>query len=98
MLKESGFLSIADHRLEYRRIGPRPGEAPTLVMLHEGLGCVGMWGDFPEVLQETTGCGVFLYSREGYGQSSEVDVGAGHAPSRRAAGTLPGEARASDAS
>jgi pimeloyl-ACP methyl ester carboxylesterase len=73
MLKESGFLSIADHRLEYRMIGPRPGEAPTLVMLHEGLGCIGMWGDFPEVLQETTGCGVFLYSREGYGQSSEVE-------------------------
>ena len=28
-------------------IGPPPDAAPTLVMLHEGLGCVGLWGDFP---------------------------------------------------
>jgi pimeloyl-ACP methyl ester carboxylesterase len=73
MLQDSGFLSINGHQLEYRMIGPRPAEAPTLVMLHEGLGCVGMWGDFPDVLQETTGCGVFLYSREGYGQSSQFE-------------------------
>ena len=72
-LEDSGFLSIGAHQLEYRMIGPRPGEAPTLVMLHEGLGCVGMWGDFPDVLQEVTGCGVFVYSREGYGQSSQVE-------------------------
>ena len=51
-------------------IGPRPGEAPTLILLHEGLGCVGMWGDFPEKLAAATGCGVFVYSREGYGRSS----------------------------
>ena len=29
--------------------------APTLVMLHEGLGCVGLWGDFPDKLQAATG-------------------------------------------
>lgn len=69
-LADSGFLSIGDQRLEYRMIGPRPGEAPTLVLLHEGLGCVGMWGDFPDKLQAATGLGVFVYSREGYGQSS----------------------------
>jgi len=72
-MKDSGFLSIAGHQLEYRMIGPRPDEAPTLVMLHEGLGCVGMWGDFPDVLREVTGCGVFVYSREGYGQSSQIE-------------------------
>lgn len=71
-LDDNGFLSIGEHRLEYRMIGPHPGAAPTLVMLHEGLGCVGMWGDFPDKLQKATGCGVFLYSREGYGQSSQV--------------------------
>ena len=74
MLPDSGFLSIGAQRLEYRMIGPRPGEAPTLVMLHEGLGCVGMWGDFPDRLQKTTGCGVFVYSREGYGQSSPAKL------------------------
>ena len=69
-LDDSGFLSIGTQRLEYRMIGPRPDAAPTLVMLHEGLGCVGTWGDFPQQLQAATGCGVFVYSREGYGQSS----------------------------
>jgi pimeloyl-ACP methyl ester carboxylesterase len=69
---DSGFLDIGTHRLEYRMIGPRPGDAPTLVLLHEGLGCVGLWGDFPEKLAQATGCGVFVYSRAGYGQSSPV--------------------------
>ena len=55
-------------------IGPRPDAAPTLVLLHEGLGCVGLWGDFPDKLQEATGCGVFVYSRAGYGQSSPVTL------------------------
>lgn len=73
-LADSGFLEIAGQRLEYRMIGPRPGAAPTLVMLHEGLGCVGMWGDFPGKLQQATGCGVFAYSRVGYGQSSPVTL------------------------
>ena len=73
-LSDSGFLSIGDQRLEYRMIGPRPDQAPTLVMLHEGLGCVGMWGDFPDKLQKATGLGVFVYSREGYGQSSPAKL------------------------
>ena len=71
-LDDSGFLSVGDQRLEYRMIGPRPDQAPTLVLLHEGLGCVGLWGDFPDKLQKATGCGVFVYSRAGYGQSSPV--------------------------
>ncbi len=71
-LDDSGFLQIGDQRLEYRMIGPRPDEAPTLVLLHEGLGCVGLWGDFPDKLQKATGCGVVIYSRAGYGQSSPV--------------------------
>ena len=53
-------------------IGPRPDAAPTLVLLHEGLGCVGLWGDFPDKLQAATGGGVFVYSRAGYGKSSPV--------------------------
>jgi pimeloyl-ACP methyl ester carboxylesterase len=73
-LSDSGFLDIGAQRLEYRMLGPRPGEAPTLVLLHEGLGCVGLWGDFPDRLQQATGCGVFVYSRAGYGQSSPVTV------------------------
>ncbi len=73
-LDDSGFLDIGSQHLEYRMIGPRPDEAPTLVLLHEGLGCVGLWNDFPAKLAKATGCGVFVYSRAGYGQSSPVKL------------------------
>jgi len=69
-LPEQGFLELAPLRLEYRMIGPRPPEAPTIVMLHEGLGCVGLWGTFPDQLAAATGAGVFVYSRANYGKSS----------------------------
>ena len=74
ILPDSGFLAIGPHRLEYRMLGPRPERAPTIVMLHEGLGSVGLWGDFPGRLQQATGAGVFVYSRAGYGQSSPVEL------------------------
>jgi len=73
-LADQGFLDLGSERLEYRMIGPRPDAAPTIVMLHEGLGCVGLWGDFPDRLAAATGCGVFVYSRAGYGQSSPVPL------------------------
>jgi pimeloyl-ACP methyl ester carboxylesterase len=73
-LDDQGFLDIGAQRLEYRMIGPRPQEAPTLVLLHEGLGCVGLWDDFPDRLAAATGAGVFVYSRAGYGQSSPVEL------------------------
>lgn len=69
-LPPAGSLRIGESDLEYRFLGPAPEAAPTLVMLHEGLGSVGLWGDFPERLQRATGCGVFAYSRAGYGASS----------------------------
>jgi pimeloyl-ACP methyl ester carboxylesterase len=69
-LADQGFLDLAPMRLEYRMIGPRPDAAPTIVMLHEGLGCVGLWGAFPDAIAASTGAGVFVYSRAGYGQSS----------------------------
>jgi pimeloyl-ACP methyl ester carboxylesterase len=69
-LADQSFLELGGMRLEYRMIGPRPDEAPTIVLLHEGLGCVGLWGEFPEKLAAATGAGVFVYSRAGYGKSS----------------------------
>ena len=69
-LSDSGFLTLDNKRIEYRFLGPQPDQAPTIVMLHEGLGSVGLWNDFPVKLQQATGCGVFVYSRFGYGQSS----------------------------
>lgn len=73
-LPDQGFLDVAGQRLECRMIGPRPGEAATLVLLHEGLGCVELWGDFPERLAQATGAGVFVYSRAGYGRSSPAKL------------------------
>ena len=55
--------------LEARCFGPPPDKAPTAVLLHEGLGCVALWRDFPGVLADRSGCGVFVYSRQGYGAS-----------------------------
>jgi pimeloyl-ACP methyl ester carboxylesterase len=73
-LPPSGFLHIGGSDLEYRMIGPAPSDAPTIVMLHEGLGSAALWGDFPQSLQAATGMGVFVYSRAGYGASTPVTL------------------------
>ena len=52
---DQDFLDLGDMRLEYRMIGPRPDTAPTLVLLHEGLGSVAVWNSFPEALAAATG-------------------------------------------
>jgi pimeloyl-ACP methyl ester carboxylesterase len=62
-------LRVNGLRIETAWFGPSPTEAPTLVLLHEGLGCVTMWRDFPRALAERTGYGVMAYSRPGYGKS-----------------------------
>jgi pimeloyl-ACP methyl ester carboxylesterase len=60
---------IDGHWLEAARIEARQSSFPTIVMLHEGLGSVAHWRNFPRVLAEATGAGVFLYSRYGHGGS-----------------------------
>src|SRR4051794_29742206 len=66
---------ILDGRtVETAQWGPGPEQAPTLMLLHEGLGCVALWRDVPERLAAATGCGVFAYSRFGYGQSDPVSL------------------------
>jgi pimeloyl-ACP methyl ester carboxylesterase len=70
----AGFLSIEGKRLETLCHGPAPDAAPTIVMLHEGLGCVAIWRDFPRRLSAATGLGVFAYSRAGYGQSDPAPL------------------------
>jgi pimeloyl-ACP methyl ester carboxylesterase len=66
---ETQFLEI-DGRLEYLDLPEsRPGRPPIL-LLHEGLGSVSMWRDFPALLARTSGCRVVAYSRAGFGRSS----------------------------
>lgn len=67
-------MIIEGRTLETQWWGPGPDQAPTLVLLHEGLGCVALWRDVPEMLSAATGCGVFAYSRFGYGASDPVTL------------------------
>lgn len=60
--------------MEARWLGPPPESAPTLVFLHEGLGSVSSWRDFPERLALLTGCGALVYSRAGYGKSDPTPL------------------------
>src|SRR5258705_10460989 len=70
---EFKFLTIDGKRLETLRYAPAgSGKDATIVMLHEGLGSIAMWKDFPERVAETTGCGVLVYSRYGDGKSDRL--------------------------
>jgi pimeloyl-ACP methyl ester carboxylesterase len=46
--------------------------APTIVVLHEGLGSIAMWKGFPAQLAQATGCRVLVYSRYGHGKSQRL--------------------------
>jgi pimeloyl-ACP methyl ester carboxylesterase len=56
--------------IEFRRVNAARRRAPLLVFLHEGLGSVSAWRDFPERLCDAAGVRGFVYSRPGYGRST----------------------------
>lgn len=67
------LIDLGDRRLRVRRLVPQRGdglERTTLVFLHEGLGCIEMWRDFPQKLCDATLCDGLVYDRTGYGRSS----------------------------
>ena len=69
------LLTIQGRQLEYVRLPsahPRP-DAPPIVFLHEGLGSLAMWRDFPQRVADTTGCEAIVYSRYGYGRSTPLE-------------------------
>lgn len=66
----SQFIDIDGAPLEYARIPG--GIAPPLVLLHEGLGSVAMWRDFPAKVAAATGAETVVYSRRGYGRSAQL--------------------------
>jgi len=68
------FIEINGSSIEYLRIAGA-ANLPTLLMLHEGLGSVTMWRDFPQKLAAATACSVFAYSRLGYGASEPLQEG-----------------------
>lgn len=62
-------LLVNGLRLEVRDIAASKAGCPVLLLLHEGLGCVAMWRQFPDKLAAQTGCRVIAWSRAGYGNS-----------------------------
>lgn len=60
---------IAGHEVELERLPGAAPDAPTLVLLHEALGCLDLWRGFPARLAEATGWAVVAWSRWGYGRS-----------------------------
>jgi pimeloyl-ACP methyl ester carboxylesterase len=71
--KTTNNIVIAGHALEVRLIDPVEPSRPTIVFLHEGLGSVSLWRDFPERVTQATGMGALVYSRYGYGLSSVLE-------------------------
>src|SRR5260370_23071941 len=69
--QEFKFLTVSGKRLE-TLLYPGARANTTIVMLHEGLGSIAMWKDFPERVAEATGCGVLVYSRYGHGKSQRL--------------------------
>lgn len=65
-------VTAAGRRLDYERIEGSRAEAPALVFLHEGLGSVALWRDFPTKLAAATGYPAVIYSRCGYGSSDPL--------------------------
>ena len=64
------FASLESTRIEYEWVGAAAAGAPVMVFLHEGLGSVAMWRDFPARLCDAVGVRGLVYSRPGYGRST----------------------------
>jgi pimeloyl-ACP methyl ester carboxylesterase len=69
-------ISVQGRKLEYVRLpSAHPkADAPAMVFLHEGLGSVAMWRDFPQRVADATGCEAIVYSRYGYGRSDRLEA------------------------
>lgn len=61
--------------IEHAWIAPERSQEPLLVFLHEGLGSVSMWRDFPQRLCDAAHCRGLVYSRPGYGRSTPRPAG-----------------------
>jgi pimeloyl-ACP methyl ester carboxylesterase len=84
-------------RVEHAWIARARHDAPLLVFLHEGLGSVAMWKDFPRLLCDAAGCRGLVYSRPGYGRSTPRAAGKAWGPDfmhRQAQELLPALLRA----
>ena len=65
-------LKSDTYSIYYELHGPQQADLPLLIFLHEGLGSVSQWKNFPKRLSHRLNCRILLYDRIGYGQSSPV--------------------------
>jgi pimeloyl-ACP methyl ester carboxylesterase len=72
MPQQRGEVLVDGKRLETLWIGSADKDRATIVMLHEGLGSLALWKDFPQRLASRTRCGIFVYSRYGHGNSDKL--------------------------
>ncbi len=75
MTNTEEFITVDGVRLECAWInGDMPSGKPCLVFLHEGLGCVALWRNFPKLLSDTLSLPGFVFSRQGYGASTSIPL------------------------
>jgi pimeloyl-ACP methyl ester carboxylesterase len=70
VISEPSGITLAGGRLETLDLPARDAHAPPILLLHEGLGSISMWRDFPAALAQATGARVVAYSRHGFGRSA----------------------------
>ncbi len=65
------WVPFAQGRLFIKRWQPSGavGSRAPIVLLHDSLGCVALWRDFPERLAQATQREVIAYDRQGFGLS-----------------------------
>jgi pimeloyl-ACP methyl ester carboxylesterase len=73
MTTQSRSIIVDGHRLEIAEI-PGSTSLPAIVFLHDGLGSVSAWRDFPEQVSLATGCAAVSYSRYGHGRSDALEA------------------------
>ncbi len=73
---KDSYIIVAGHRLRVRKLthasGASVNQRPVLVFLHEALGSIELWHDFPSAVSEATGCDALIYDRWGHGKSDPL--------------------------
>ena len=72
-MESQNSLEINNANIHYVHHEINP-ERPTLIFLHDSLGCTQLWRDFPKEVAEKTNCNLFIYDRKGYGKSSPFTI------------------------
>lgn len=74
MTNINNFIIVNGHELNYKLINFEfvSPDKSVLVFLHDGLGSIQQWGDFPKSLSDATGLPALLYNRYGYGNSEKL--------------------------